>query len=65
MVFVINWIAKRRNKLKHTRGQVICEIQFQGDQARNELMSHLLLSDLCNNMIKKTFRAFLGLCDMS
>lgn len=37
---------------------------FQEDQARDELMSHLLLSDLCHNLIKMSPTAFLGLYEM-
>ena len=34
VIIVINWIAKCRNKLKHTRGQVTHAIWLQGDKAR-------------------------------
>ena len=69
---VIGWLARHRNmclarhrnEITHIWGQITCEIRLQGDQARDELMSHLLWSNLSHNMIRMSPVAFLELCDM-
>ena len=64
IIIVIGWLARCKNKLTHSRYQITRKIRLQGDQARNELMSHLLSSDLCHSMIRMNPTAFLGLYDM-
>lgn len=55
---------KHKNKLNNTTCPFTLKTRLRGDQARNELISHLLSSNLCHNMIGMSPRAFLGLCDI-
>ncbi|XP_039134177.1 uncharacterized protein LOC120271560 [Dioscorea cayenensis subsp. rotundata] len=64
IMLVISWIARRKKEHKHVNNQIARELRLHGDQARDELMSHLLSSDLCHNMIRMSPRAFLGLCEI-
>lgn len=64
VIIIINWNMRPKNKLTHIRGQITCEIWLQVGQAKDELMSHLLLSDLWHNVIRMSTIVFLELCDM-
>lgn len=60
----IGWYARCRNKLRHVRDQITCEICLEGDQAREELMTHLFSTNLCQSLIRMNSIVFLGLCDI-
>ncbi|WCJ44062.1 hypothetical protein M5689_024754 [Euphorbia peplus] len=51
-------------KHKHDKRQITHKLRVEGEQARDELMTHLSSSRLCHNVIRMSASAFLGLCDL-
>lgn len=52
VIAIIGLLVWCQNEFRQNKGQIIREIWLEGDWVRNELMSHLLSSDLCHNMIR-------------
>ena len=62
IITIIGCYGRHKNEL--IRGQIPHGIQLEADWAWEELISHLLSSDLCHSMIRMSPAAFQGSCNM-
>lgn len=58
------WFWTYSYKIENDRRTITHDLRLEGEQVRNELLSHLFSTELCHNILRMSPSAFFGLCEI-